>query len=287
MRFRMVGCALVISSLPACAGRSAGDRIEADKAGSAGVSAASGGGPSGNQGGTSGSSTSGNRAGAGTGGGHAGASGGPASGGSSGLGGAMASDGGSASSAGESAVGGSASGGNPSGTLWCPEWGVCKRDADQRLAPGEACPVNRECYADKWCGQSVQCVKYIEDGTCTEKPTCDPEQMTLTSLPACLPGGICEMRSACGKRIMCETFKPGIRCQPGVDKNYVYAAFAEDCPTFSIYCPQGSSPFTDECGCGCAQPEDCPDGVNCMPTTGSISHLCNTSTQCPFTERAQ
>lgn len=285
MRFRLVGCALAISCLAACDGRSAGDRIEDDTAGSAGVSASTGGSLSG----ASGSSTDGNRAGAGTGGGHTDASGGaassgPASGGSSSLGGSLASDGGSASSAGESAVGGSANGGNSSGTPWCPELGVCKRGIDQRLAPGEACPVGRDCYADKWCGQNVQCAKYVEDGTCTEKPTCDPEQM---SLPSCLSGGICETRSACGKRVMCETFKVGSGCQPGLDKHYVYAAYAEDCPTFTIYCPAGSSPFVNDCGCGCEQPADCPDWVDCMPTTGSISHLCSTSAECPFTDRAQ
>jgi hypothetical protein len=79
---------------------------------------------------------------------------------------------------------------------------------------------------------------------------------------------------------------PGRQCQPGLDKHYAYAAWSEDCPTFTIYCPEGSSPFGNECGCGCEQPETCPDGVDCMPTgSGMISHLC-ASTECPFTQRA-
>ena len=159
------------------------------------------------------------------------------------------------------------------------------RGADQRLAPGEKCPANHECYTNEWCGQTVQCVAYVKDDTCTEVPKCDPEQW---SWGACLHAGYCEMRAACGKSILCETPpQAGSGCNLQPQKDRVFAAPLESCSSISINCPKGSIPFTDPCGCGCDQPADCPDGVNCAPTGGGEirSHLCN-SDECPFTGRA-
>ncbi|HKO52105.1 MAG TPA: hypothetical protein VJV79_30555 [Polyangiaceae bacterium] len=284
MRFGLVGCALVIASLVACEGQSDGYPVAAHDAGSGGFSVSSAGSLSGSgssTAGASGSSSGGEREDAGAGASHAGASSGAASAGSPSFGGSTA-GGGSSAQSGAGPSGGSSSGGKPGTTPWCPD-SVCKGGVDQRLAPGDECPANRDCYADEWCGQSVQCIEYVEDGTCTEKPSCDPEQMTV---PACLSWGICETRAACGKRILCETLQPdGTGCQPGLQKDRVFAAFAVECPTLSIHCPKGSSPFADECGCGCEQPEACPDSVNCQPGSGSQSELC-TSTECPFTGRA-
>jgi hypothetical protein len=126
-----------------------------------------------------------------------------------------------------------------------------------------------------WCGKSIQCVEYVDDGSCTEKPACDPEQL---SLMFCSGIGICETRSACGKSIMCETLPPaGAACQPGMQKDRAFAAPPGKCAGLSIECPEGSSRFVDEkCGCGCEQPEECPDSVNCQPTTSDPrSDLCD------------
>src|SRR5690606_15338099 len=174
--------------------------------------------------------------------------------------------------------GGNDSGGNDSGAPWCPEFDTCKRGADQRLAPGEECPPGRDCYVDAWCGRDVHCVKFVDD-ECTDRPTCDPGQL---SSPACTGVGVCETRSLCGHAIVCETPLVGA-CQ---SKDRVFAAtLTEECSARSLRCPEGSSSCSDECGCGCEQPADCPEGVNCQPGSEGQSPLCQ-STDCPFTKRA-
>jgi hypothetical protein len=280
---KVAGFAFVLSCLCACGGQSAGSPFANGAAGTAGTQA-----PGPSAGGTSGSSSGGKPGDAGASANHTGgttAAGGGAAqtagqsnGGTSAEGGTA--NGGSVSNAGQGANAGS----NPSGSPWCPNSNACRYDADQRLAPSEPCPANRECYADDWCGQSIQCVKYVDDGTCTEKPSCDPEQVTLSV--GCLRGGICETRSACGKSIVCETKHQGdAACNPGLFRHRVFAARAQSCSAISIYCPKGSILFSDECGCGCEQPETCPEGVNCQPSGEIHSELCD-STDCPFTGRA-
>lgn len=281
MRFRWVGYALLTASLGACSGRSEGDAPQGDQAGNgSGGAAASGGSESAGRASTAG------RGGAASGGQPAGDAGETTVGGKTGGDGGDAASGGTASagsaSAG-SASAGSASGGAASGTPWCPEWDVCKFGVDERLEPGEACPQGRDCYADEWCGKSIQCVKYVDDGTCTQMPVCGSAQLTV---PLCSGLGICETRSACGKSVVCETLQKG--CSPGLQKDRVFAALPEECGAISIHCPEGSNPFADTCGCGCEQPADCPDSVNCQPTSGDPrSDLCDNSKQCPFTARPQ
>ncbi|MDQ2643937.1 MAG: hypothetical protein M3020_08995 [Myxococcota bacterium] len=314
MRFRMVGYGVVIAALGACSGKSDGD----DEAGTGGVSAARGGSSSGGLPSSAGGTATGGKAqGSVSGGSDTGGAGGKASAGAPGSGGDAESGGSAAQPEGgsngggrpsdggandggandggsfEAGAGESSSAGEGSGTgggssdrpVWCPELEACRFGADQRLAPGEACPDGRDCYEDQWCGERIQCVEYVDDGACTEEPACDAGQLTS---PVCSGLGICETRSACGKSIVCETYPPsGSDCQPGLQKDRRFAAPPQKCASISISCPEGSSPFADEmCGCGCEQPEDCPDSVNCQPTSGDPrSDLCN-SDECPFTQRA-
>lgn len=294
--------ALLVLAMSACDGRSDRRDLYETTAGAGGsVAGATGGsisaggsGPAGTSSG--GDPSSGGNAFAGAGAGQTGGSGATASGGDSGADGGAIFDGGAAGSSSGGASGGSPSdggatggggssqgGSDPGGTPWCPQLDVCKYGADERLAPGEECPEDRECYSDEWCGKTVQCVKF-EGEACTDTPSCDPGQLKNLF---CMGVGICETRSACGKSIVCETLHPGgSECQPGVQKDRVFAALPEKCGTIAIHCPRGSAPFSDECGCGCEQPEDCPDWVDCQPgAEDPRQDLCD-SVACPFTQRS-
>jgi hypothetical protein len=297
MRFRWdrpgkaatLGCALVIAVAGACSEKDGSTPFTAGGAGESTGGKARGGG-SGGGGSSAGGKNSAGAPGTGgksAGGGSAAESSGSPNGGSPGSEGGASDGGNSVTSAGESSSAGEGSGGSADRPSWCPELDACRYGADQRREPGAECPVGRDCYGDVWCGKSVQCVRYVDDGTCTEKPACDEGQL---SSPICSGLGICETRSACGKSVVCESYPPeGAACQPGLQRDRVFAAAPEQCSAFSIGCPEGSAPFVDEkCGCGCEQPADCPDSVNCQPTTSgeTRSKLCDTE-ECPFTERTQ
>ncbi len=191
-------------------------------------------------------------------------------------------------SAGGHDAGGQSSGasdGGGAGDLWCPTMlleGSCDSFEDQPLAPGQACPDVAECYESEMCGEEILCVAYEEDDSCTEEPSCDADQMELVLCSR----GPCEVRSVCGEVIWCQTL-PGAdeNCQPSAQPHREYAAFADECTDLQIVCPEGSEPFSNDCGCGCEQPEECPESVNCMPRVDSTdTQLCGADA-CPFTQR--
>jgi hypothetical protein len=57
----------------------------------------------------------------------------------------------------------------------------------------------------------------------------------------------------------------------------------DTCPVIKYTCPEGTSHFSNACGCGCEQSADCPEWFNCMP--GPDAPPCDTDaikTKCPY-----
>ncbi|MCA9520158.1 MAG: hypothetical protein KC609_04275 [Myxococcales bacterium] len=59
-------------------------------------------------------------------------------------------------------------------------------------------------------------------------------------------------------------------CLPACDpKNEPYRQYVggspEQCQVIKFVCAPGASYFANDCGCGCEQPKECPQWLNCMP----------------------
>jgi len=58
---------------------------------------------------------------------------------------------------------------------------------------------------------------------------------------------------------------------------------AQSCATIRYTCPQHTTPFSNDCGCGCEQDVACPDWFDCSPTPGAMA--CDPvalKTMCPY-----
>ncbi|MBI4511017.1 MAG: protease complex subunit PrcB family protein [Deltaproteobacteria bacterium] len=122
-------------------------------------------------------------------------------------------------------------------------------------------------------------------GRCIDDPTdtCDPERGGADCLGLCL----CDAKAKCqaGERFdsspeVCSCVKDQPTCNyDDHNKKYVSRS-AEECTLIDFMCQEGTRQFTNECGCGCAQPEDCPPYINCMPGPG---RTCSDSpARCPL-----
>jgi hypothetical protein len=64
----------------------------------------------------------------------------------------------------------------------------------------------------------------------------------------------------------------------------------EECSAIRFDCQANTTPFWNECGCGCEQDPSCPAWVDCMPTFTPpyppMDPLCGDHAKCPFTLRA-
>jgi hypothetical protein len=60
---------------------------------------------------------------------------------------------------------------------------------------------------------------------------------------------------------------PAPTCDPKTEYNRSYVGTPETCMVIRYTCVPGTSSFSNACGCGCEQPADCPEWINCMPPT--------------------
>lgn len=59
-----------------------------------------------------------------------------------------------------------------------------------------------------------------------------------------------------------------LSCDPDAEihvRSYV-AESPEECMLIDYVCPENTTPFGNDCGCGCEQSPDCPEWFDCMPT---------------------
>jgi hypothetical protein len=70
------------------------------------------------------------------------------------------------------------------------------------------------------------------------------------------------------------------RCDPAAEYNRRYVGTPETCTVIRFLCIQGTTYFSNCCGCGCEQDETCPPFFDCMPIK-----TCDTADlqrRCPF-----
>ena len=195
----------------------------------------------------------------------------PASGGNPGAGGGPSSGGDSGADGGSGGEPGSGGGG---GECCLADFQCDEGDTEIDIDSG--CPVGAECYAKTVCCETGYCMR--QQPICDGIPTCQEGESEVTECPE---GWSCTLRALCGAVITC--LKDDV-CDPTVQPNRDYVASSEaECATVDYSCPEHTTSFTDECGCGCEQPSTCPGWLDCAPG-GLLDPLCS-SGECPYTQR--
>lgn len=69
-------------------------------------------------------------------------------------------------------------------------------------------------------------------------------------------------------------------CAPNWNKKYMYTP--SQCQLVRFVCAPGSNYFSDTRGCGCEQPSDCPEWINCQPPTDCSAERA----RCPLSQIA-
>jgi hypothetical protein len=183
-------------------------------------------------------------------------------------------------SGGSYGTGGNGSGGTPAGTggeppQCCLAEAVCNPN-DTEIGSEADCPPGASCYSNTACCSTVWCASVP---TCDAFPSCDNDEELVSE---CDDGAVCTTRELCGNSIICQ--KKDVTCDRDAELDRDYAADDPDsCSLIDYVCPEYTTPFSNECGCGCEQPADCPDFVNCEPG-GMVDPLCD-SAECPYTDR--
>ena len=77
-------------------------------------------------------------------------------------------------------------------------------------------------------------------------------------------------------------------CDPDAEYNRHYVGESREiCMQIRFACPENTTMFSNDCGCGCEQDSECPEWINCMP--GPQVAPCNASeiqVECPYSEIA-
>lgn len=246
-------------------------------------------------------------------GGEAGATGGEQSaGGMKALGGASSNGGmralGGASAGGAMSTGGISTSGAPgSGGGGCCLAAAQCNDGDKQLPYDQACPMGFDCYTNTICCSTVWCAH--PQTQCTAVPSCNPGDRQL--MGACPPSENCYSVTDCGKTVWC-WYTPGAGGAPGtggapntggapgsagaagascdpaseLDRHYM-AKSPETCALIDFTCPEYTTYFGNDCGCGCEQDASCPDSLDCQPGPQTQHPLCSgpEAAQCPYTLR--
>lgn len=194
-----------------------------------------------------------------------------------------AATGGSAS--GGAGTGGASTGGSPGGaggSECCLAFPACD-GVDKPIDSEADCPPGATCYSRTVCCSTIWCM--AEQAACDAIPVCEPGEVQVNECPET---GECTERSLCGQTISC--FVSASACYPEAEPDRHYVSDEPDtCALIDYACPMTTTGFSNECGCGCEQPSECPDYVNCEPTVDPDSDpdpLC-LSEECPYTQRAQ
>jgi hypothetical protein len=181
-----------------------------------------------------------------------------------------------------SATGGEPGSGAQTGTggeppACCLAAAICD-DNDLQIESEADCPIGADCYSNTICCDTVWCME--EQALCDGIPVCQEGEVEV---PACPADASCVKRALCGTVIVCQTSP--VECDHEANPNLHYVGeSAEECQVIDYSCPEHTTGFSNECGCGCEQPDSCPEFVGCLPG-GNVDPLCN-SEECPYTSRA-
>jgi len=71
-------------------------------------------------------------------------------------------------------------------------------------------------------------------------------------------------------------------------RNYV-ATDPMKCELIDFMCPQDTTMFTNDCGCGCQQSTDCPNVFDCTPDPATMKSNCDAAlvARCPYSIQAK
>ena len=74
-------------------------------------------------------------------------------------------------------------------------------------------------------------------------------------------------------------------CKPDTEwwRNYVSKS-AGACKAIDYECPVNTKPFSNDCGCGCEESDECGEWVDCSPGVGSCDWM---KTSCPLSKVAE
>lgn len=280
---RALWIALPLSLFAACGGQS--EKDDDGTGGSAGTAAGAKGGDagtsgdagaSGTKGGSSGSSTGGSAGTSGKGGtaGVGGADGGAFAGGASGFGGTgVGADGGTSGTAGDAGTAGVGG----TGMACCKAAAVCPEGATA-YAPGTKCPLDNTCEELTVCCNTILCA--TPTAMCNALPLCDEGDSQVDECPA---DASCYSRTLCGSTILCAD----LTCDPADEYNRKYVSTGS-CDTIDFECDGATTPFFNDCGCGCEQDSSCPVSIDCSPGAQPRPECSDEEllTRCPYTVRA-
>jgi hypothetical protein len=196
--------------------------------------------------------------------------------------------GGKASSGGAIGVGGIGVAG-AAGAGCCLAYPTCSPGDVQVV--GGPCPPDGSCYTVTaccttiWCRQTSGCIPTMMPCKTGYKETTGP----------CPSGSSCYQTLNCNALVTCVappvydagTVDPG--CGGGPPRGVRYISTSpEKCKLIDYACPAGTTGYADGCGCGCRQPDACPDYVNCGPSVppGPQNPYCADTSKCPYSIRA-
>jgi hypothetical protein len=132
-------------------------------------------------------------------------------------------------------------------------------------------------------------VATCDAGTCKLVDGCDYNGNTYA------PGDTFKSSDGCntcscmaGGGVACTKMYCVPKCDEASEPNRKYVGHSpEQCMLVKFSCVPGTTMFSNDCGCGCEQPSDCPAFINCMPGPGDAAAKCaELRAKCPLSEVA-
>jgi hypothetical protein len=140
---------------------------------------------------------------------------------------------------------------------------------------------------------------------CNAFPTCGLGELEVPTQADCAQIPMCHAVTLCCSTIYCRVLTPGsggssgsggsggdggapAECDPETehDREYIGAS-PTACAVIFYGCPEHTTMFSNDCGCGCEQDASCPEFVDCMPG-GDPNPGCSSEerARCPYTDIA-
>ncbi|MEZ4300067.1 MAG: hypothetical protein R3B70_34285 [Polyangiaceae bacterium] len=153
----------------------------------------------------------------------------------------------------------------------CPQMGCS--DEGYFHAPGEGWESNDKCTActcqpdgQAICSDNGVCESCYYAGQFHEGGESFPALDGCNTCQCTSDGGISCTEIACA----CDT--------SGAEWWHEYVGIGDECQVIDFGCDEGTTMFSNQCGCGCEQPSWCPQYFDCQPPspcdTDSIHELC-------------
>jgi hypothetical protein len=140
---------------------------------------------------------------------------------------------------------------------------------------------------------------------CNAVPVCGPGEREVQTSADCAQIPMCHAVTLCCTTIYCSVLTPGgggaagtggsggegggpADCDPETehDRDYIGTSPAA-CSVIRYACPEHTTGFHNDCGCGCEQDASCPEFVDCMPGSDPKPGCSSEErARCPYTDVA-